>query len=75
MNGTKLIIMNKPEGKGMPDIIREAIQRDGRSIYRLAIDCGVNQGVLGRFVRGERDMNLRTADKVCRALGLRLAQG
>lgn len=58
--------------KTLPEIIRDAIQRDGRTIYRLAIDSGVNQGVLGRFVRGERDMNLRTADRVCRALGLTL---
>ncbi len=54
------------------DVIRRAIRRDGRSIYRLAIDSGVNQGVLGRFMRNERDMNLRTAEKVCRALGLEL---
>jgi len=58
--------------KTMPDVIRDAIRRDGRTIYRLALDCGVNQGVLGRFMRRERDMNLRTADKVCRALGLEL---
>jgi len=58
--------------KSFPDIIRGAIRKDGRTIYRLAIDSGVNQGVLGRFMRNERDMNLRTAEKVCRALGLEL---
>ena len=63
------------KSRSMPDIIRSAVRRDGRSVYRLALDSGVNQGVLGRFMRGERDMKLRTADKVCRALGLKLTKG
>ena len=54
----------------IPDIIRNAIQKDERTAYRLAIDSGVNQAVIGRFIRGERDLNLRTADKLCQALGL-----
>jgi DNA-binding phage protein len=60
------------KSKSLSDVIRETIERDGRTIYRLSLDSGVNQAVLGRFVRGERDMNLRTADRVCRALGLEL---
>ena len=63
------------KSRSMPDVIRSAVRKDGRSVYRLALDSGVNQGVLGRFMRGERDMNLRTADKVCRALGLKLTKG
>lgn len=50
------------------------MERDGRSMYRLALDSGVNSAVLLRFVNGERDMNLRTADKVCRVLGLELRE-
>lgn len=60
------------KSKTLADTIRETIDRDGRSIYRLSLDTGVNQGVLGRFVRGERDLRLETADKVCKALGLEL---
>jgi hypothetical protein len=58
--------------KNMPDVIREAIRRDGRSLYRLEIDSGVAAAVLSRFMRGERDLNLRTADRLCKALGLEL---
>lgn len=64
--------MSKKTNKAMPEIIRDAIKRDGRSMYRLALDSGVNSAVLLRFMAGERDMNLRTADKVCRAIGLEL---
>jgi ribosome-binding protein aMBF1 (putative translation factor) len=60
--------------KSMPEIIREAMRRDGRTRYRLAKDSGVDQAVLGRFIKGERDLNLRTADKVCKALGLKLVK-
>ena len=66
--------VSKRKPKTMPDLIRAAIRRDGRTIYRLSKDSGVNQAVLGRFMRGERDLNLRTADKVCRALGLQLVK-
>lgn len=67
--------MSTSKSKSFPDTIRDAIRKDGRTIYRLAIDSGVNQGVLGRFMRGERDMNLRTAERVCRVLGLELKAG
>ncbi len=56
----------------MPELIREAIRQDGRSMYQLWQDSGVNSAVLLRFMAGERDMNLRTADKVCQVLGLEL---
>ena len=58
--------------KSMADRIRAAIERDGRTVYRLSQDSGVAQAVIGRFVHGERDLNLRTADRLCEALGLRL---
>lgn len=63
--------MNKTLG----DIIRAAIRADGRTRYRLGKDTGIAQAVLGRFIRGERDITLGTATKLCRALGLRLVQG
>ncbi|MBN1346695.1 MAG: helix-turn-helix domain-containing protein [Phycisphaerae bacterium] len=64
--------MSKSKPKSFSDVMRDAIRRDGRSIYRLALDCGVNQAMLGRFMREERGLNLDTAEKVCRALGLEL---
>lgn len=54
------------------DIIRQAFKRDGRTPYALARDSGVNSAVVGRFLKGERDVTLTTAEKLCRALGLEL---
>jgi DNA-binding phage protein len=64
--------MSMADRSSFPEIIREAIRRDGRTLYRLARDSGVNSAVLGRFMRGERDFNLRTAERVCKAIGLEL---
>jgi hypothetical protein len=60
-----------------PDLseqLREAIRRDGRSLYRLALDTGVNHTQLERFMRGERGLTLDTAGLVCEVLGLGLRQ-
>ena len=58
--------------KSLPDIIRDAIRRDSRTPYRLSEESGVARAVLSRFIRGERDLNLRTADRLCQVLGLGL---
>lgn len=53
------------------DQIRAAAKRYGTP-YALARDSGVNSAVVGRFLKGERDVTLTTAEKLCRALGLEL---
>lgn len=59
----------------MMDIIRNAIERDRRTIYRIALESGVNAAVIRRFVSGERGVNLETADRLCKVLGLKLTKG
>lgn len=54
--------------------LRAAIASDGRSITELAAAARIDHGQLGRFARGERDLTLRSADKLCAALGLRLTR-
>lgn len=54
-------------------IIRGAIERDRRSLYRLARDCGLRYSVLHRFATGERQkINIDTASALCDVLGLSL---
>lgn len=52
--------------------IKRAIDASGLSIYRLAIESGIPQPVLQRFVSGERDIKLSTADKLAVYFGLTL---
>ena len=50
--------------------LRAAIAKDRRSIYRLAVDAGLGIGPTQRFAAGEAGCTLRTATKLCNALGL-----
>ena len=59
-------------GKTLSEQLRDAIRRDGRSLYALAQDSGVDRGVLVRFMNADREPTLPTADRICRALGLEL---
>jgi transcriptional regulator with XRE-family HTH domain len=56
----------------LADQLRQAIRRSGKTRYRIARESGVAEAVLSRFVRGERDMKLDTANKLSEALGLRV---
>jgi len=56
----------------LSDTIRDAMKRDGRSLYRLAVDSGVSRGQLVRFFNGDRELTLPAASKLCDCLGLEL---
>ena len=58
----------------LSETIRRAIQRDGRSLYQLAIDSGVSRGQLVRFANAERELTLPAATRLCAALGLVLVR-
>ena len=52
--------------------IRKAIQADGRSLYRLAKDAGVDVAPLQRFMKAQQTLRLPTAEKLCGVVGLDL---
>ena len=55
--------------------LRAAIERDKRTLYRLAKDAGLPYGTVHRFARKERtELGLRTASAICDALGLHLVK-
>ena len=63
--------------KTMTDVLREAAEKDGRSLYALAAASGVPRPVLHRFLRGDVTgkkwgMTLMTATKLAAELGLEL---
>jgi transcriptional regulator with XRE-family HTH domain len=63
------------EVRGVTDQLKEAIRRSGESLNHLGRRAGVDDGSLSRFIRGERDLTLATADRLCKALGLKLVAG
>ena len=63
----------RKKAKDIEAELRQAIEADGRTVYRLAADSGVSAGQIGRFVAGERTLTLAVAAKLAAALGLRLS--
>jgi transcriptional regulator with XRE-family HTH domain len=54
------------------DQLRQAIERSGKSRYRISQDSGISEAVLSRFANGQTDLTLANTDKLCAALGLSL---
>lgn len=52
------------------DAIKAEIERQGLSASAVARRAGVAPNVVSRFLSGERDIQLGTADKIATALGL-----
>jgi hypothetical protein len=53
--------------------LRDALRASDKSMYQIAQEAGVSQIVMSRFLSGERDIRMATADKLAEALGLKLA--
>ena len=50
--------------------LREAIDQDERSRYRISMETGIPQGQLSRFMHGKGGLSLRSVDRLCSCLGL-----
>ena len=59
-------------GPTMREVIIQAIEVSGKSVRSVALNAGISQPQLSRFVKGERDLLLDAADKVAKSLGLEL---
>ena len=54
------------------DALVKAFKASGKTVYRVAKDAGIKPEMLARFLSGERDLRLSSAEKVFEALGLEL---
>jgi hypothetical protein len=57
----------------LSDTLKQAIRASGRSVEQIAGEAAVSQVVIVRFLAGEGDIHMTTADKLAEALGLKLA--
>ena len=67
--------MTRTDRRPIPDQLRQFITGSGITLYQLSQESGVHRSQLSRFVRGERDLGLEMAEKVCKVLGLNLTPG
>jgi transcriptional regulator with XRE-family HTH domain len=56
----------------LPTHLRTAIKSSGKTVYRIAQESGVAHPIILRFLSGERDIRLETAEKLATALRLEL---
>lgn len=56
----------------LADTLRAEIRSSGKPVGTIAREAGIAQPVLHRFATGERDLTLRTADKLVDFFGLEL---
>ena len=52
--------------------LREAIRRSGKPVYQIAKAANVSQIVVSRFLSGQRDIRMGTADRLAEVLDLKL---
>jgi transcriptional regulator with XRE-family HTH domain len=55
--------------------LREAICNSDKSVYQIAKAANVSQILVSRFLSGERDIRMETADRLADTLGLKLETG
>jgi plasmid maintenance system antidote protein VapI len=56
----------------MADRLRKAIKESKKTVNAIAVESEIPQPVLYRFVTGERDLTLRTAQRLADYFGLEL---
>lgn len=56
----------------MAETLRKAIEDSGETVAAVSRGAGIAQPVLHRFVTGERDLTLRTAEKLAAYFKLEL---
>ncbi|MFO0417637.1 MAG: helix-turn-helix domain-containing protein [Pseudomonadota bacterium] len=54
--------------------LRKAVLTSKKTRYAIAVGSGVDHAVLRRFMRGERDIKLTTAENLAEYLELELVQ-
>jgi len=60
----------KPESGAISDALRAAVKASSKSVYQICKESGISQIVVSRFLSGERDIRLATADRLAQALGI-----
>jgi hypothetical protein len=58
------------EGDSLSELLRRSIRESGQTVEEISKSAGVSQVVIARFVSGERDIHMATADRLARSLGL-----
>ncbi len=64
--------MDQGQESSLVTRLRQAVQDSGQSLNQLSATSGIDRDLLARFVRGEADLTLAVAGRLCEVLGLEL---
>ncbi|MGO8753087.1 MAG: helix-turn-helix domain-containing protein [Thermoguttaceae bacterium] len=67
----------RPDSRPHPlsEALKRAIRQSDKSVYQIAKEADVSPIVISRFLSGERDIRLATADRLAETLGLAVPTG
>lgn len=54
----------------LSDVVRNAIESCGKTRYRIALETGISQSALSRFLSGERGLSIEALDVLLPYLGI-----
>jgi plasmid maintenance system antidote protein VapI len=69
---TGITTMARAKGRTITETLKSMIAASGESVNAIARGAGIPQPVLWRFVHDQRDLTLRTAEKLIAYFGLEL---
>lgn len=61
-------VMTKKEAS-FSDQIRKLIDDSGETRYRIALECGIDKGLMSRFMAGKATFSMETLDRLAKYLG------
>jgi hypothetical protein len=61
------------QGSTLSELLKRTIRESGKSVDALAGESGVSAALIAGFLTGERDIHLRTADRLANSLGLEVS--
>ena len=59
----------------LSESLKEAIEQSDMTVYQICKRAGISQIMVSRFLSGERDIRMTTADKLASVLGLKVVVG
>jgi len=68
-------LIRTPLSTSLTSALKKALKQCRKSRYQIAKESGISPILLSRFLSGQRDIRLATADRLASVLGLKLKAG
>ena len=66
--------MSKQKAADWEAVLRQAIENSPLNRQQIAVQAGIDHGILSRFVTGQRTLTLPTAQRIGQIVGVEIRQ-